>query len=159
MNDKIVFAKTDAGQREMGERRAGLDPRQRRLLILVDGRRSVAELRALSGLGDLPAVLAELQSRGLIAAPGGVMPAAPGPGAGRAPAAPAASATDWRDQGRRAAHAVLELLGPMAEMLAVQLEASESPEALEVLLARSREMVEAVRGKAALERFEQMLAS
>lgn len=26
MNDKIVFAKTDAGQREMGERRAGLDP-------------------------------------------------------------------------------------------------------------------------------------
>jgi hypothetical protein len=158
MNDKIVFAKTDAGQREIGERRAGLDPRQRRLLILVDGRRSVAELRALSGLGDLPAVLAELQSRGLVAAAGGAVPAAPAPGPG-AGGTPAASAPDWRDRGRRAAHAVLELLGPMAEMLAVQLEAPKSPEALELLLTRSREMVEAVRGKAALERFEQMLTS
>lgn len=124
----------------------------------MDGRRSVAELRALSGLGDLPAVLAELQSRGLVAAAGGAVPAATGPGAG-AGGTPAAPPPDWRDQGRRAAHAVLELLGPMAEMLAVQLEAPKSPEALELLLARTREMVEAVRGKAALERFEQMLAS
>lgn len=156
MNDKTVYAKTDAGQREIGDRRAGLDPRQRRLLILVDGRRSVAELRALSGLGDLPAVLAELQSRGLVAAPGDAVPASTGPTMGQAAAGQAAA--DWRGQGRRAAHALIELLGPMGEMLAVQLESPKSSEALEGLLARARETVETVRGKAALERFEQMLA-
>ena len=57
MNDKTVYAKTPAGQQEIGERKAGLDIRQRRLLILVDSHRPASELRGVSGFPDTVALL------------------------------------------------------------------------------------------------------
>ena len=91
MNDTTVYAKTPAGQEEIGARKAGLDVRQRRLLILVDGQRSVAELRGVSGLPDALAVLEHLQSRGLVAATGHFSAAAAAVAAARAPATPPAA--------------------------------------------------------------------
>ncbi|MDH5833743.1 hypothetical protein [Luteimonas kalidii] len=165
MNDKTVYAKTPAGQQEIGERKAGLDVRQRRLLILVDGQRSVAELRGVSGFPDTLALLEGLQSRGMVASAGGASAAAvaAAASAGRVPATAAATASapanagDVRERGRRAAHAITELLGPMGEDFAMKLEGVKSSEALEELLARCRRMLGEMRGKSALERFERLL--
>ena len=156
MNDKTVYAKTPAGQQEIGERKAWLDIRQRRLLILVDGHRPVSELRALSGIPDVPALLEALQALGLVSvAAGGAAAAAP-------PAAPAATTAeasgDLHVRRRRGAHAINEMLGPMGEDLALKMEEARTVEVLEELLARGLRMVGEIRGKAAIQRFEQLLA-
>lgn len=160
MNDKTVYAKTPAGQQEIGERKAGLDIRQRRLLILVDGQRSVAELRGVSGFPDALTLLEGLQAHGLVVSTGGPSAAAPAPAASKpaaVPAGPPTTTADLRERGRRAARAVSDLLGPMGEDLAMRLEEVKSAEALEDLLTRSRRMLGEVRGKSAVARFEQLL--
>lgn len=64
--DHTVFAKTALGQQEMQSRALGLNPMQRRLLILIDGKRNGLELAPLVGGQDLRALLAELVDKGCI---------------------------------------------------------------------------------------------
>ena len=45
-----IFAKTRKGQQEIETRSGGLHPRVRRTLIVVDGKRSVDELREIKQL-------------------------------------------------------------------------------------------------------------
>lgn len=72
-----VFAKTAVGQAEIQSRTLGLSLLVRRALVLVDGKRSGAELSVfLVGKGDVEVVLAELLERGCIEAVGRVGKAA-----------------------------------------------------------------------------------
>ena len=41
----VIFTKTERGHAEITSRAGGLSPRVRRVLIFVDGKRTVAELR------------------------------------------------------------------------------------------------------------------
>jgi len=62
-----VFTKTALGQAEISSRALGLSLLVRRALLLVDGRRSGAELSVfLVGKGDIEVVLAELLDKGCI---------------------------------------------------------------------------------------------
>lgn len=65
-----VFAKTPQGQDEIIRRAAGLLPRVRRVLILIDGKRTQDELRVMAQCEDLPQVLQDLQTQGYVAAVG-----------------------------------------------------------------------------------------
>ncbi len=56
-----VFAKTPKGQEEITARAGGLTPRQRRVLIMVDGKRSVEELRTMLLADDLQNTLGLLE--------------------------------------------------------------------------------------------------
>ncbi len=50
--DKLIFDKTDKGREEIATRKYGLAPRMRSLLVLVDGKKSRAELLVkVAGLG------------------------------------------------------------------------------------------------------------
>ena len=49
----VVFAKTPLGQEEMEQRSGKLTPRVRRVLIFVDGKRTVDDLRAMTQAADL----------------------------------------------------------------------------------------------------------
>ncbi|NMG42723.1 hypothetical protein GPA22_03110 [Aromatoleum toluvorans] len=62
----VVFAKTAKGQEEFVSRSGGLSPRVRRVLILVDGRRTVSELRELVAADDLTHTLGSLEELGMI---------------------------------------------------------------------------------------------
>lgn len=62
----VVFAKTAKGQQEIANRSGELSPRVRRVLILVDGRRSVEALRELVTADDLTHTLGALEELGLI---------------------------------------------------------------------------------------------
>ncbi|MBV2263624.1 MAG: hypothetical protein KUL79_08710 [Thauera sp.] len=68
------YGKTPKGQDEIAHRTHGLGLRARRLLILVDGQRSVEDLRALTGDASISDALGELADAGFIA-PGGGMAA------------------------------------------------------------------------------------
>lgn len=83
-----VYAKTVLGQQEIQSRALGLSPLVRRLLVLVDGKRSGTELAVfLSGQGEVAALLEQLHELGCIeaqvqtkapaAVPASVAPSAP----------------------------------------------------------------------------------
>ncbi len=62
----VVFAKTQKGHEEITTKAGGLTPRQRRVLIFVDGKRSVDELRGMLQADDLQITLGLLEEQGLI---------------------------------------------------------------------------------------------
>jgi hypothetical protein len=61
-----VFAKTPKGQDEINTKAGGLTPRVRRVLIFVDGKRSVDELRGMLQSDDLQHTLGMLEEEGYI---------------------------------------------------------------------------------------------
>lgn len=62
-----VYYKTGAGLEEMQSRQAGLNPRVRQLLILIDGKRNVLELQKLMAFAELEEFVSLLELKGLIA--------------------------------------------------------------------------------------------
>lgn len=63
---KVVFRKTTKGSEEMTTRTNAFSPRVRRILILVDGKRTVDQLRELAAADDLIHSLGLLEESGLI---------------------------------------------------------------------------------------------
>ena len=63
-----VFAKTTLGQQEIQSRALGLGPLPRRLLVLVDGKRSGQELAVFAAGQDVEALLTQLMENGCIEA-------------------------------------------------------------------------------------------
>lgn len=63
----VVFAKTPKGHEEITSKAGGLTPRERRVLIFVDGRRTVDELRSMLHSDDLQHTLGMLEEDGYIA--------------------------------------------------------------------------------------------
>lgn len=61
-----VFAKTPKGYEEIDTKAGGLTPRQRRVLIMVDGKRTVDDLRAMLQADDLQHTLGLLEEDGFI---------------------------------------------------------------------------------------------
>lgn len=64
----VVFGKTEKGRVEIAERTAGLHPRTRRVLIMIDGKKTVDDLRELVAADDLTHTLGELEEYGFIEA-------------------------------------------------------------------------------------------
>jgi hypothetical protein len=62
----VIFAKTPKGISEMETRSGGLTPRVRRILIMIDGKRTVEELRAMALADDLTHTLGVLEEAGYI---------------------------------------------------------------------------------------------
>jgi hypothetical protein len=71
MDESLVFEKTPQGLAEVGSRSAGLSLQARRVLIMVDGSRTLGELAPLAPDGRLDQVIGLLHARGLIRAAGG----------------------------------------------------------------------------------------
>jgi hypothetical protein len=62
----VVFAKTPKGHDEITTKAGGLSPRVRRVLIFVDGKRTVDELRGMLQSDDLQHTLGMLEEAGYI---------------------------------------------------------------------------------------------
>jgi hypothetical protein len=72
-----VYAKTAVGQQEIQTRSLGLSPLVRRILVLVDGKRSGSELAGfLGGSGDIEEVLRQLLAQDCVEAQARVKPVA-----------------------------------------------------------------------------------
>jgi hypothetical protein len=67
LEQDIIYRKSGKGADALATRQAALGPRQRSLLILVDGKRSLHELAALgAALGDIPRLMEDLLAQGFI---------------------------------------------------------------------------------------------
>lgn len=62
----VAFAKTAKGHDEISTKAGGLTPRQRRVLIMIDGKRTVDELRSMLLADDLQHTLGMLEEDGFI---------------------------------------------------------------------------------------------
>lgn len=62
----VIFAKTQKGHDEITSKAGGLTPRERRVLIFVDGKRTVDDLRGMLQSDDLQHTLGMLEEVGYI---------------------------------------------------------------------------------------------
>ena len=62
----VVFAKTPKGHDEITSKAGGLTPRVRRVLIFVDGKRTLEDLRGMLQSDDLQHTLGMLEEDGYI---------------------------------------------------------------------------------------------
>lgn len=155
-----VYRKTPKGIQEIETRAFRLTPRLRSALILVDGRRSDADLRKLVTVGFDEAIDVLVQ-QGFIELTGEVptprpavaaaptVPAAPAAPDLRPPAAPAGTAGDFAALRRDAVKDLNDLLGPMAESLAIRMERARSGAELAPLLETAESLIASARGPAA----------
>ncbi len=66
MDGTIVYSKTPKGVAEVAARSAQLSMTTRRVLIMVDGKRTIDELAVLLRPGEIDAVITQLEGAGLI---------------------------------------------------------------------------------------------
>jgi hypothetical protein len=107
MNDREIYSKTDAGREEMRTRALQLSGALRNVLLLVDGNRSVLQLKELMAGGKAsPDALEQLVTMGLIE----LAQAGPPPAADAAPPMPLA------DESVLSAPAPIQLVPPPRDM-------------------------------------------
>lgn len=136
----VVYHKSAKGSEAIATRQHGaLTPKQRSMLILIDGKRSFDELVRLSGMGgDTEQLLEQLLEQGLIE-PGAVIAPAPAPTSAPAPLAAASGkqAGTLAEAQRFVVRRLTDLLGPNAEELCLRIEATRNAHDLHVAVARA----------------------
>jgi hypothetical protein len=66
LDDDRVYAKTAKGVAEVGTRSGAVSLAARRVLIMIDGKRSIAELGPLTQATDVGAIVEQLEALGLV---------------------------------------------------------------------------------------------
>lgn len=164
MDKQLIFFKTERGREALTSRPAGLGPRLRSLLIMVDGKRSVAEFDKLLGADAAP-LLEQLAAQGWVegegpAAGGGATLNGAAPAASATPSAPnAAPALPFADARRLMVRFVNDQLGPMGEPLALRIEGCKTPADLQAILPRVRDGLLNFKNAATVAQFDQDVAS
>ena len=162
MNPSLVYRKTAKGQEAMASRQS-MTPKQRSVLILVDGKRTGADLEKIAAaLGDGNEILNQLEALGYLEAVGAPAASAPRPVAPPvAPVAPVAAAPvaanapdgDWHDARRVASRFLTDLMGPNAENLCMRIESARTLQEFTAAVVRARDAVRDFRGAAAAAQF------
>ena len=140
MNPGITYIKTDQGRAEVAERSGVLSALQRRVLIVVDGKKTVNDLGAFVRIGELDAALAQLLQAGLIATTDSIAPllepVAPGFAAAEAsePPRPATSPVEFEKVRQQASGFVFERLGESGAPICAAIDRCDSPAELRKLL-------------------------
>lgn len=177
MNDNVVYAKSSKGVAEVAERKGGLSLSARRILIMVDGKRSVSDLAPLLRPGEIEGVVALLEAQGYIERP-------PDPGAPHfAPPSPAPAGAALRPAGpptldvptggheipeernlvtideakRRAVRELHDRLGPDADLIATRIERCKTSEELRDRLREAERLVAGFLGETAAQDFVRAL--
>lgn len=156
-----VYRKTPKGTAEIAGTTRQLTPRQRRVLILVDGKRDVSVLR---GLGpDTDTIVEQLLSGGYIEPLTGAEPPNPSPSPSRddraTPERPVASVEPAKDAfvalRAQAVRDLIDLVGPMGESLALRMEKAAEPQQLKPLVSLAITIILNMRGAKAAETYGQ----
>lgn len=163
-----TFHKTTQGLEEISTRAHGLSVRLRRCLILIDGQRTVDDLKTLLSHDNVEQMLAELQLGGYITHNDPVQDRAYEPPQTHRTAhdtefdAPTTvnvhSSTGRRplslqERRHRGVRLILDLLGPDGEDIAVMIERCEEEAHLNTQLEKAYGYIQAFRSKAAADKF------
>jgi hypothetical protein len=159
-----IFHKTAAGQAELANKTHGLSPTQRRLLIMLDGKKAVNDCAPyFRDSDDLPSMIKVLQTLKLI--DGGVKDpwetttivpsedATPQMLAARAATQPVLPEVPLAEMSRRAVRYLNDQLGPAAESVAMRIESAKSLDALNAALRPAVDLLASAKGRDASIKF------
>jgi hypothetical protein len=150
-----VYRKTAKGLSEIETRANRLVPRLRTSLILVDGRRSDDDLRALIA-GDAVEVLGALLADGYIEVIASTPPPRAAPPAAAPPPVPAAAGASPRkfeELRRMAVRYLNDQMGPSGESVALKIEKAQNVRELTAQLETATQYLRASRGEAVAREF------
>lgn len=177
LTDTAILAKTASGRDAVAKRSHGLNPRQRAILISINGELDIAALRRRLGMGQAgepESTLDLLLREGLVenTTPTPVAEAPESPALATSPpvlSAPMPSQAsiavdgtvafalsngiDWRTLQSRAGHILHELMGPDADLLAMRIERARSEVEFIDHLERSFAVVQSAHGESAAVRY------
>ena len=149
-----IYTKTADGQNEIETRARRLSPRARSTLILVDGKRSDAELAKLvQQVDETLQALLEAELIEAVAKPASTRESAPAAQAGAAAPVSGMALVEFEATRRDAVRAINDLLGPEAENLALKMERSADAEQLRAALERAVAYIANARGGGAAAQF------
>jgi len=152
-----TYHKSAKGAEAMAARSATLTPKMRSMLILVDGKRSCAELAKLGQLlGDPDQLLAQLAELGFIEAQAGAAPRAAGAAAApaaAAPSSPPAATVPLAEAKRFAVRLLTDMLGPMADDMCMRIEGTRTAQDFMVAVQRAESMLRQAGGAQKAARF------
>ena len=140
MNPGTIYFKTEQGRLEINARSGRIDALQRRLLIMVDGKKAVNDLAAFVRVGELQATLEHLLVLGLIESDlqevDLLLPLEPGYAAARPSEAPrpATSPEEFAKVRDDASRYVAQHLGTSGSPICEAIDRCKSPEELRRLL-------------------------
>jgi hypothetical protein len=163
LNANLIFRKTNLGSTEVTGRKLGLRSELRRLLILIDGKSTVARLATFVRDTEIEPLLLELQALGVIDTADGhatvsaavpqTTPAAAPMGAAAVEPALAPTHEQFLAARTTAVRFVNDALGPSAETLAIKLERTRNPQELRDVVNQVKLSLERMMGPAAGQRF------
>ncbi len=140
MNPGMTYVKTDKGRAELAGRSRALDVVQRRLLVIIDGNKTVNDLAVFVRVGEFDEAFDHLLREGLIESTDCIAPlqapVAPGFAATAAAAepGPASSPKEFTKVRQQASDFVLERLGSAGEPLCDAIDRSQNPAELRKML-------------------------
>ena len=182
MDKNTLFGKTTAGREALTSRPAGLGPRLRSLLIMVDGKRNLGEFEKLTGSLDqatqslnelmaggwveivgadgLPKAVAAVAAAAPVAEPATApfQPEVSQPVPVNPPAAAPAAMLPFSEARRQVVRFINDQLGPMGETLAIRAESCKTPADLQAALPRIRDGLKSFKGAAVVQQFDAELA-
>lgn len=148
MDAQAIYRKSEKGAEAIATRGHGVGGKQRMLLILVDGKKSVEDLIKLAaGMGESAQLLQQLAADGLIEPVPGAVAGKPAAAAG------AAAGIDLSRPRALATRLLAEQLGPLADELAIRLEAARDLPQFVEAMKKAYSVVREVKGSAAADRF------
>jgi len=162
MDGTLIYAKTPKGVAEVAARSMQLSMTTRRVLIMMDGKRTVDELSQLVRPGEIDAIISQLEAGGLIGRTNVGVPLDVPTVNGREPDVelPAASGGAIDDNPitleeakRRAVRELNDRLGPDAESMAIRLEHCRTIEQFRQQMREAERFVAAALGPAAAQEY------
>lgn len=164
MDDRLVYTKTAKGVAEIAARGGTLSLAARRILIMVDGKRSVADLAPLARPGEIDGLIATLEAHGFIQRMQDAATATP-----RSLDVPTVAGIEVHSLGtdpgeertlltldeakRRAVRALTDRLGPDAELIAMRIEQARTADELRERIKEAERVVAGLLGQAAVGEF------
>lgn len=164
MDHTLIYAKTPKGVNEVATRAGSLGLPARRVLIMIDGKRTVADLAVLLRAGETESTIAMLEAQGYIRSTGDQMPPmlrddmlrdslevnTVEPAVEPLPAEPADRAVMTLEEAkRRAVRELTDRMGPDGEIMAVRLEQAKSADDLRDRLREAERLIGGLMGEAA----------
>ena len=152
MADERIFAKTPKGAAEITARGGGLSLAQRRLLILVDGVRSIDQLAPVLP-PDYGRLLQSLEAAGYVTQV--AQSNDPAPAVELLPPAPIPQSemTSVHEAKLRAVRGLNDLLGPSADALAIAIEGAANGDELRPLIREAERLIASLHGAVTAQAF------
>jgi hypothetical protein len=172
MDERLVYSKTSKGVAEVAARSAALSLAARRILIMVDGKRTVGDLGVLLKPGEIDGVLTTLESQGFIVRSGGESSTRQGPSTRGLDAPTSGGPLDVNTVGgefeernlltleeakRRAVRELIDRLGPDGETMSVRIEQCRNADELRDRLREAERLVAGMIGEAAAQDYVRAL--